>query len=438
MNSLANFFKNKDLLIYGIGKSGTACFNYLKKNNNVNIYDDKSSNIPKNFKKYSISKSKLIKKTFDNIVLSPGIDIKKCSIRKFLIKNKHKIISELDIFYLNNLNNKKITITGTNGKSTTSKLLYDILIKHNYDARLVGNIGNPLLLEKNIKPNTIFVIEASSYQIEYSKYYKTDLAIILNISPDHLERHGTIKNYVKSKFKLIKSQKKNGLAFLEKGNKYLNNELKNNKINSKVIKINYKNTKKMMEKIKNPYFKSINNQKNLNFIFEISKKLKLNRNKIIKTINLFKGLNYRQQIIYKNKKLLIINDSKSTSFASTVNLLKTYKNIYWLIGGIPKKGDSLKLNKKYYNNIKAYIFGKNRKFFKKELKNKIEYKIFYSLKKALFKIINDSKNNKLYPENIIFSPSAASFDQFKNFEERGKYFNNLVRKIKLINKINEK
>ena len=86
MNSLANFFKNKDLLIYGIGKSGTACFNYLKKNNNVNIYDDKSSNIPKNFKKYSISKLKLIKKTFDNIVLSPGIDIKKCSIFSCLQK----------------------------------------------------------------------------------------------------------------------------------------------------------------------------------------------------------------------------------------------------------------------------------------------------------------------------------------------------------------
>ena len=90
-----------------------------------------------------------------------------------------------------------IGITGTNGKSTTSKLLHDVLKKHGKDVRLVGNIGNPLLLEKNIKPKTIFVIEASSYQIEYSKYFKTDFAIILNISPNHLERHRNIKNYIK-------------------------------------------------------------------------------------------------------------------------------------------------------------------------------------------------------------------------------------------------
>ena len=140
--------------------------------------------------------------------------------------------------------------------------------------------------------------------------------------------------------------------------------------------------------------------------------------------------------MYKNKKLLIINDSKSTSFSSSINLLKSYKNIYWLVGGKFKKGDTFILNKRYYKNINAYIFGKNKKFFVKNFVNKIQYKTFNNIKKGLMEIVHDTKRNNLRPINIIFSPSAASFDQFNNFEERGKYFNYLIRKLKIVNKIN--
>ena len=436
MLELANQFNNQNILIYGFGKSGRACFKYLRKNNKIEIYDDKKSSIPKNLKKNSINKTKLTSVNFDRIVVSPGIDINKCTLKKYLSKNKSKIISEMDIFYLNNIKNKKITITGTNGKSTTSKLLHDVLKKHGKDVRLVGNIGNPLLSEKKIKPQTIFVIEASSYQIEYSKYFKTDFAIILNISPNHLERHRTFKNYIKSKSRLIKSQKKNSFAFIEKNNNFLKEELKKNKINSKIIKVNLKISNKIKKKIKNPYFENKNNLNNLKFVLEISKKLKLKNQKIFKVVNSFKQLNFRQQILYKNKKLLIINDSKSTSFSSSINLLESYKNIYWLVGGRFKKGDNFVLNKKYYKNIYAYIFGKRKKFFVKNLINKIKYKTFDNIKRALVEIIIDAKKNNLSPVNIIFSPSAASFDQFSNFEERGKNFNYLVRKLKIISKIN--
>ena len=436
MLELANQFNNQNILIYGFGKSGRACFKYLRKNNKIEIYDDKKFSIPKKLKKNSINKTKLTSVNFDRIVVSPGIDINKCTLKKYLSKNKSKIISELDIFYLNNIKNKKITITGTNGKSTTSKLLHDVLKKHGKDVRLVGNIGNPLLSEKNIKPQTIFVIEASSYQIEYSKYFKTDFAIILNISPNHLERHRTFKNYIKSKFRLIKSQKKNSFAFIEKNNNFLKEELKKNKINSKIIKVNLKISNKIKKKIKNPYFENKNNLNNLKFVLEISKKLKLKNQKIFKVVNSFKELNFRQQILYKNKKLLIINDSKSTSFSSSINLLESYKNIYWLVGGRFKKGDNFVLNKKYYKNINAYIFGKRKIFFVKNLINKIKYKTFDNIKRALVEIIIDAKKSNLSPVNIIFSPSAASFDQFSNFEERGKNFNYLVRKLKIISKIN--
>ena len=436
MNKEEFQFKNKKILIYGFGISGKACFKHLNRNNNTFIYDDNLKLATNKYKTKILNQKKISQHNFNYIVVSPGIDLKKCLLNKYLKKNKKKIISELDVFYLENKNNLKITITGTNGKSTTSKLLYEIIKNHKKDVRLVGNIGNPILLEKKVNPKTIFVIEASSYQIEYSKYFKTDIAVILNISPDHLERHGNIKKYVQSKFKLIKNQKKGSLSFIEKRSKYLDSEIKNNKIKSKIIKISTLFPKLLKKKIKNNYFNNQNNINNLKFILEISKKLKLNKKIIIKTINLFKGLKYRQQIIFNNKKLQIINDSKSTSFASSINLIKSYKNIYWLVGGKYKKGDKFILDKKYYKNIEAYIYGSKSIFFQNQFKNKIKYKIFNNIKKALLKIIEDSKNDNLSKKIILFSPSAASFDQFKNFEERGKYFNSQIKNIKFIKKIN--
>ena len=146
-------------------------------------------------------------------------------------------------------------------------------------------------------------------------------------------------------------------------------------------------------------------------------------------MNRFKGLKYRQQIIYENKKLTIINDSKSTSFASSENLLKSLRNVYWILGGIPKKGDKFKLLKKNCENLKAFIFGTKHKEFRKNLKNKISVKNVKKLEDALNEIFLDIRKKKLRKNVIFFSPAGASFDSFRNFEDRGEYFNQLVKKF---------
>ena len=419
------YLKNKKILIYGFGKSGKACLNFLKKNNICIVFDDNKKNIPTKFKKKLINIHKLTSVNFDFIVLSPGIDIKKCQISSYLRRNKSKIITELDIFAISYPNINKITITGTNGKSTTSKLLYEVLKNNKKDVRLTGNIGLPILMEKKIKNNTIFVIEASSYQLDYSKYFRSKYSIILNLNPDHLERHGSFKNYAEAKFKIIKSQSKKDFAFIESKNNFLKKLIKNNQIKSKIIKIDYLKNQKYYRKIDNIYFNNSSNKKNLCFVFSIAKVLKLNLKTVINTANKFKGLNYRQQIIYNSKKLLIINDSKSTSFSSTVPLLESYQNIYWILGGLAKKGDKLSLNKKYMPNIKAYVYGKDRNFFINSLTNQISYNSSSTLKKIMKILSNDIKNDNT-KKVILFSPCAASFDQFKNFEERGKIFNNII------------
>ena len=430
-------FSNRKFLIYGFGLSGQSCFNYLKKKNFIRIYDDKNIKLPKNLKKYFIKKDHLDKYTYDYIILSPGIDKNKCKLKRFLLLNQNKIINELDIFYFSYIENKKITVTGTNGKSTTVKLIFEMLKNSQKDVRLVGNIGISLLNQKDITKNTTFVIEASSYQIDYSKYFKSDISIILNISPDHLERHKTFKNYTDIKFKLIKNQKKNGIAIVNGNIPNIKNYINTNK-NKKIFTIGSYVNNEIISKITNNYFKNYYNTENVNFVFFLSKVLKINRSIFFKTINSFQGLPFRQQVIYDCSKFQIINDSKSTSLASSIALLKSYKNIYWLVGGLAKKSDKLSLEKKYFKNIKALIYGKDKEFFENKLRGKISFKTFKNLKDILSAILKDKNKilkNKLF---IIFSPAAASFDQFNDFENRGKYFNLILKKTDFIRRLHVK
>ena len=428
MKSISNTFLKKKILVYGLGKSGLSTLKFLKNKSEVFAYDDFTNKLKSSsLKKKIIKFDKIFSLNFDQIILSPGIDINNCKLSSYLKKNEKKIFTDLDVFYSFN-KNFCITITGTNGKSTTCQLLYEVLLNQRFDIRLAGNIGNPILSVKNVNQKTIFIIEASSYQLEYSKIFKSKFAAILNLSPDHIERHKTLNRYVKSKFKLLKNQTNNNLAFVKKNDLLISKEIKKNKLKSKIIKVDKKKIKRYLKVIDNRYFSTETNKENLSFVMEISKRLKVNDYILKRTIQKFKGLKYRQQIIFKNKYLTIINDSKSTSFSSTVDLLKTNQNIYWLVGGIHKKDDKLFLSKRYYKNIKAFIYGKNKNFFNRNLNKKVSIENFNNLKDALKKVFKVINKQKQIHKTILFSPCAASFDDFKNFEDRGFYFNKLVKR----------
>ena len=418
-----DIFLGKKILIYGLGKSGISTFKFLKKRADVYLFDD---NQKPNLKIITINQ--LIKIKFDRIIISPGIDISNCKLSKFLNINLDKIYTDLDVFY-SFYKNTSIAITGTNGKSTTAKILFDILTDQKKDVRLIGNIGNPALSEKKISKKTFFVIEVSSYQLEYSKIFSAKYAVILNISVDHIERHKNLTNYVNAKFKLLASQNNKSFAFVKKNDRLINQKIRKNKFKSKIYKVDTLNMNKLSNQLNNKYFISDGNKENLSFILKIASKLKLNKTKLFKKLNNFKGLKYRQQIIFDNKNLTIINDSKSTSFASSENILKNFNDIYWILGGIPKKGDKFKLSKKKCRNFKAFTFGNYHKQFDKILRNKIKIKKLKNLRETLKKVFFEIKKTKVKKNIIFFSPAGASFDSFKNFEDRGKYFNQLIKKF---------
>ena len=426
-------YKNKKIAIYGMGITGCSAATTLKKLGAKIFCWDDNLKIRKKIKNFNFHLDKfwLNKDFFDNIVISPGIDINRCKIRKYLKKNLNKIITDLDLFFELNKNSTIISITGTNGKSTTCKIIEKILKTARYDVITAGNIGNPILTLNKIKKKYIFILEVSSYQLQYSKIFHSKYAAILNISPDHLERHKNIKNYVKIKSKIFLAQNGSDYSYINVRNKFsklIKNIFKSLKLKSKLISVNKSSCNFLLKKINNKYFESEGNIENLTFAYTIVKNFKVSDKIIIKALNEFKGLPHRQEVIFSNKKLLCINDSKATSFDACLQSLLNYNKIYWIVGGIPKYQDNFYLKKARKKIIKAYIVGKNISFFKKQIGNNIPYIVSKNIRNAVNNIYKDSKLNENSKKTILLSPAAASFDQFSNFENRGTYFKNLIIK----------
>jgi len=426
-------YQNKKIAIYGMGITGCSVAKTLGKSGAKIFCWDDNKEIRKKVKKFdfNINKFWLSKNSFDNIVISPGIDINKCKIKNYLKINFEKIITDLDLFFEINKKATIITITGTNGKSTTCKIIEKVLKTAKFNVCTVGNIGNPVLSLSKISKKNILILEASSYQLEYSRAFRSRYAAILNISPDHLERHKNIKNYIKIKSKIFSAQNSSDYSYINSKNIYskrIKTIFKSQKIKSKLISINKSNYNHLLKKIDNKYFKSKGNIENLAFAYEIVRKLKVSNNNIIKALNRFKGLPHRQEIVFSNKNMLCINDSKATSFDACEQSLSHYDKIYWIVGGIPKHQDHFYLKKKKKNIVKAYIVGKNISFFKTKIKNIIPYTASCTIRNAVNSIYNDIKLNKDSKVTILLSPAAASFDQFSNFENRGNHFKNLISK----------
>ena len=417
---------SKSFAIYGFGATGKSVINYFEKKGikKISLYDD--SEKKRKQSKYSLEawKFKNILNSIDYIVISPGINFKKTKFKKKILENKNKIVTDLDLFYLFNPKAKTIVVTGTNGKSTTCKIIEHILKKNKLDVKLGGNIGQTILNLK-VKKKTTIIIEASSFQLAYSKFIKPTYAILLNISNVHLDWHGNKKNYVDSKFKIFSFQKNKDFALIE--DKNIIKRFKKEKKLSKLEIISSKPYQKIKHKILNKYLLSKANENNMPFIYKLSKIFKLNEKSFIKYSNTFKGLEHRHEIIYKKKNIVFINDSKATSFEACKYALQSNKNIFWILGGLPKIGDKFRFDNFKKNIIKSFIIGKHVNFFKKQIENKINFKVTRNIKKTLKLIFNEIKEDSIKNLTVLLSPASASYDQYKNFNERGLEYKKLVK-----------
>ena len=293
----AKNFKKLSFLIYGLGSTGQSIINFFKKNKikNYKVWDDNNKNFYKKLRPKNLEKA--LSET-DYIVLSPGVSLKKSKKRIELKKYKEKIITDIDLIFLLKKPFKSIVVTGTNGKSTTCKILEHVLKKNKYKTLLGGNIGTPIL-SLNIKRNNFLIIETSSFQLSHSKFISPDYAILLNISNDHIDWHGNMRNYVNSKLKIFSNQTKSQYSIL---NLNLKKYLKKRLI-SKVIIPKIEDFQKLKGKINNPYLTSEINQENMMFVLSLTKLLRIKEKSFIKSLESFVGLPHRHEIFLKKGKL---------------------------------------------------------------------------------------------------------------------------------------
>ena len=415
--------KDSSFLVYGLGLTGKSVINFFNKNNfkNYQVWDDKDKYL---FKKRRTNNLTNALKKVDFIILSPGVSLKKSKNKKKLKKYKNKIITDIDLFYLFKKNFRSIVVTGTNGKSTTCKIINHILKKNKIKSFVGGNIGKPILNLSLKKKDIWLIVEASSFQLAYSKFICPDYALLMNITNDHIDWHGNMKNYINSKFKIFKNQNKKQFALIHKD---FVNQYKKRNLHGRLVIPKTNGYKKLKTKLKNHYLKSDINDENMSYVYELSKLLKISEKSFLKSLKSFTGLPHRYEVFLKKKNCTFINDSKATSFQSTKFALNNTKNVFWIVGGLPKKNDRIKLKNLSQNIVKSYIIGKSINFFKKQIQKNTPYYEAKNLKKSLIQIIKDIKFMKRKKNTILFSPASASYDQYLNFEKRGEDFKRLCK-----------
>jgi UDP-N-acetylmuramoylalanine--D-glutamate ligase len=443
----------KKIGIFGLGLTGTSVYSSLiTVVKELICYDDSEVNIEKFVKEFDSSHILSIVnekwKTLDKIVISPGIPHSH-QIFQIALENKIPVTSDIELFIEENLNSEFIFITGTNGKSTVTALTDHIIRKTGLDYHVGGNIGKAVMSLPYHRKGYVF--EVSSFQIELLTKINAKISVITNITPDHLDRYKNVEEYAQVKQKILTP---NSLKIIGINSNISQNIYHNLKkaYSSKLIPIS--NSKQieggifcdnnyLYDDIENdkisialpslPHLQGFHNKENIAIAYAICKSLSVPSTFIIKALESFKGLEHRMQYIGSYKNINFYNDSKATNISSALASLSAFDNIIWFAGGKFKEESFDELKPILKNVKKAYFFGESKNLFAEFLAlvptSKPEYEICKNLEESFNKAMGYSiqRSEQL---NFLLAPACASYDQFKNFEERGMLFIKLVEDIK--------
>lgn len=431
----------KNAIVFGAGISGNGAKETLEEiGYNVELIDDKVA-------KTSIEGIELIEKgNIDIFIKSPGVpytDLVKKAVEKGI-----EIIDDVELGYRykirENISGKIIAITGTNGKTTITSKICELLVKSGYKAKVCGNIGYSFSQTVVKNPELDFyILELSSYQLENLKEFKADISLIVNLAPDHLNRYRDVGEYYDTKFNIANNQTSKEHFILNIGCCESMKRKEGKKGTLHLVGVELKDKEQEMycdenwiiyrgEKIieiSKLSLKGKHNLENSLFIVLVGKLLEISNEEIKEFLYNTETLEHRMEEFYRYGDNLFINDSKGTNIDSTRYAIEAFKNPILICGGSDKKLDLAPLAKIIKNSVKdVYLIGEIADKLERELQI-LGYNNIYNLK-TLEKVIVELKKriDKDGKEIILFSPATASFDQFKNFEERGKIFKELVRK----------
>lgn len=314
-----------------------------------------------------------------------------------------QIYSDVDLLLLSAPKAKVIGITGTNGKSTTTALIGHILQQAGINLEIGGNIGRAACSLASLGSDGVYVLEMSSYMLEITANPVADIAVLLNITPDHLEWHKTFEDYTAAKQKIFRQRKGYDPQV-------------------KIYGLSMAKTAAEITSLpEHPYLKGKHNEENILAAMEACRACGLEDKTILEHLLTFEGLSHRQKQVAIHEHITFINDSKGTNADATANALASYENIYWILGGMPKS-DGIKALVPYHSKIhKAYLIGQASDAFAAELSGKIEHVICGVMAEAVAAAFKDALQDT-EQAIILLSPACASFDQYQNFEQRGEDF----------------
>lgn len=435
--------KKQNIGVFGLGKTGISVYEELQSKCNIIVYDDLEANRDKFeelfSKNYIIPISDIKWQNLDKIVLSPGVPLTHEIVK--IAKNFNvPIISDIDLFFEKSKGLNLLAVTGTNGKSTTTALINHILSDNGLDYPVAGNIGVPVLQAKASKGG--YVLELSSFQLDLVKTFAAKIAVLLNITPDHLDRHENMEGYITAKSKIFDRMDKDSYGIINIDNDYCH-EIFTNLQQKPHIKLIPFSVTKILEKgisivndiitdnffehisfklMSNKSLQGIHNSENIAASYAVARIIGLEPVKIVESISSFQGLPHRMQYLGSTNGINFYNDSKATNAIAAVQSIKALDNIYWLAGGIAKEGGIEEI-KPYFSKIKkAYFYGQSKEMFANTAKDVIDFVICDDLKQAFDLAYKDACKDNEKEKNILLAPCCSSYDQFKNFEERGELF----------------
>ena len=440
-------YENKNILILGAAKSGLAVAKVLaSKNNDITLSDIKklSSNDQKELEDLGIkviitsNQCDLIDASYDLIIKNPAIMATSDIVKKIESLNL-RCENEIEVAY--HFLPKDVTIigvTGSNGKTTSTTIIYELLKRHGKSVVLGGNIGYPLcsLLDK-VKAGDILLLEISDHQLCDIHDFKTNISVLTNICPTHLDYHGTYEHYKNTKKKIFNLHTNNDIAIINKSNKdsmevskdilskkvYFNDNDNDTYYKDNYIYIHgekYLNTSDIV-------LKGVHNYENIMAAILVLENFGLDKDILIDFLKTFGGVAHRLEYVANKNGVHYYNDSKSTNPTSTITALKTFNRpIHLILGGLERNQDFNELNDYLKYVKKIYAVGEvTDRILEYALSINISCEKCYTLASAMDSI----KKNVVKGDVVLLSPGSASQDHYVKFEDRGDEFKNIVEKI---------
>jgi UDP-N-acetylmuramoylalanine--D-glutamate ligase len=450
----AKSFQDKRVAVFGLARSGLAALEALRLGGAKVVGWDDSELSRKKAQEQGIPLGDLDRldfSNFDSLILSPGVPLTHpephWTVKKALGAGI-EIVGDTEIFQreLAGSGAKLVAITGTNGKSTTTALAGHLFRAAGRDVQIGGNIGKAVFLLDAPKPGRVYVLELSSYQIDLMPGLKPDVGVLINLSPDHLDRHGSMEHYAEVKARMFARQQRGDTAIvgvdddwgakiaaamqagpdivrisvereLDDGVLSTNGILRERRQGLDVCVLDLKPMRALRGK---------HNWQNAAAAYATGRALGLTPKEIEAGMRSFPGLEHRMEEVGRAGEIMFINDSKATNADAAGKALASFEPIYWIAGGIPKAGGIDSLKPFFPRIVKAYLIGQAADEFAHAIGGAVAVEISGTLDKAVAAAARDAIRDGKRGAAVLLSPACASFDHYPNFEVRGDAFRKLV------------